>query len=122
PAIFPGVRPGDIVVNRSLGAANVRPVLLKAEASPRELGHDCEGRAPTPRDDVHCGPQRVPSIEDRGPTDDLDALKVVEWDEVEVDFFDRRLIDPHSVEKHADALRDTRHRRHLKPADRKIWL
>ena len=122
PAIFPRIRPCDVVVDRSLGAANLRPVLLQAEASPRELGHDREGRAPTPRDDVQCSPQRVPPIEDRGSADDLDALEVVEWDEVEVDFFDRRLIDPHPVEKHADALRNTRHRRHLKPADREIWL
>src|SRR5215510_9730421 len=57
PAIFPGIRSGGVVVNRSLGAANLRPVFLKAYASPRELGHNLEGRASTSRDDVHCGPQ-----------------------------------------------------------------
>src|SRR5262252_6046055 len=35
PAIFPGIRPRGVVVNRSLGAANLCPVFLEAEASPR---------------------------------------------------------------------------------------
>src|SRR5262244_798137 len=100
----------------------MRPVFLQAEAPRREFGQNLEGRASAPRDDVHRGPQRVPSIEHRGSTYHLDALHIVEWDEVEVDLFDRRLIEPHAVEKHADALRDTRYRGHLKAADREIWL
>src|SRR5215813_8867600 len=30
PAVFPRIRPCDVVVNRSLGATNLRPVLLQA--------------------------------------------------------------------------------------------
>src|SRR5262245_36974155 len=87
PAIFPGISSGVVVVNLSLGAANLRPVFLEAEASPRELGHNLGGRASTPRDDVHRGPQRVTPIENRRSADHLDLLDVVKWYEVEVDFF-----------------------------------
>src|SRR4029453_12399953 len=59
PAIFPGIRPRGVVVNRSLGAANLRPVFLEAEASPRELGHNLEGRASTSRQAVPAAPQRA---------------------------------------------------------------
>src|SRR5215468_2254038 len=59
PAIFPYVRPGGVVVKWSLGAANLSPVFLEAEASRCELGHNLEGRASTSRDDIYRSPQRV---------------------------------------------------------------
>src|SRR5215475_1761032 len=117
PAIFPYVRPGGVVVKWSRGSANLPSVFLEAEAPRCELGHDLEGRASTSRDDVHRSSQCVAPIEHRRPADHFDLLDVVKWYEVEVDFLDRRFIDPHTIEKHADALRDACHRGHLKAAD-----
>src|SRR5262249_3969379 len=122
PAIFPYVRPGGVVVKWSLGAANLPSVFLEAEAPRCDLGHNLEGRASTSLDDIHRSPQSVTPIEHRRPADQLDLLDVIKWYEVEVDLLDRRFIDPHPIEKHADALRDACHRGHLEAAHREILL
>ena len=86
-------------------------ILLADEAATRELRDDLPLRPATARDDIEGAGQSVPPEDGYRPPDQLDPLNIVEWQKVEVDLLDAWLVHPDAINKNADPLGDTGHRR-----------
>src|SRR4029453_13694075 len=92
PAVFLEERPADVVVDRPVRPAPREPILLPAEAAGLELRDDLAALLAPAGDDVQRPAERV-APEGRGRSaDQLDALGLVEREQVEVHLFDRRFV------------------------------
>src|SRR5439155_1438002 len=72
------------VVERPRGAAGPEAVLLPAEATHRDRRNDLTSVATPARDEIDGAAERVAPEQGRGAADHLDALDVVEWNQVEI--------------------------------------
>src|SRR5207302_5650840 len=122
PALFGEERPGDVVVERPLGATEPQTILLPAEATPLGLRHDLTHLGTAPGDDVEDSAERVAAENGAGAAKQLDAFDVVERQQIEVDLLHGRLVHPYAVHEHADPLRRAGDRGALKAADREVHL
>src|SRR5207237_2480160 len=122
PALVGEFAQGKISAQRPERAGNDPPGFLILPAAALNLHAGLGLAAAAPREDVDCSTERVAAEDRVRPAHDLDAFDVREGDQLETDLFGRRFVDPHAVDKHADALRHAGNRARGEPAQGKILL
>ena len=122
PARLALVARSQVVVPHAVPRPHVRLELVAAVAPGRRLELARRRARAPPRHQVHGCAERVSAQQHRRPVHHLDALHVLERQQVEIDLVGVRLVGAHAVHVHRDPLRQPDHRRHLKAAERDVEL